>query len=89
MKRGGFIPYIWYLDTHAKIYRWKGKEMTESDFRSSLFEWRVSKKVAPLIVKEMELIGLIKRKNRNKIILQEPLFNENDCNFYYKKLKIF
>ena len=82
-------PEIWYLYVHSEIYRWKGKEMKESEFRSSFSEWRVPKKIVPLIIKEMELIGLIKREKRNQVILIEPLFNKDDCNFYYEKLKIF
>jgi len=80
---------IWYLYVHSEIYKWKGKEMSETDFRSSLFEWRIPKRIIPLIMKELEMLGLIKREKRNLIVLTEPLFDKDDCNFYYEKLKIF
>jgi len=80
---------IFYLYIHSEIYKWKGKEMTETDFRSSLFEWRIPRKLLPLIQKEMELNGLIKKTKRNNITLIKPLFDKDDCNFYYRKLNLF
>lgn len=93
--------YVWYLYVHSEIYkgfRWKWevkeskdntKEMTETDFRNSLSEWRVPKVLTPLIQKEMEMIGLIKKEKRNLIILNKPMFDKEDCNYYYKKLNLF
>lgn len=80
---------IFYLYVHSEIYRWSGKEMSETEFRNKLFEWRIPKKLLPLIQREMEMNGLIKRNKRNNITLVKPLFNKDDCNHYYRKLQIF
>ena len=82
---------IYYLYIHSKLYKWKGKEISESEFRWSLSKvaGNIPKRILPLIEKEMEICGLIKKNKRNQIILVEPMFNEDDCNLYYEKLKIF
>lgn len=80
---------IFYLYIHSKIWKWKGTEMTESEFRSALGEaWNIPKKIQPLLLKELELMGMVKRDGKS-VKLTNPLFNEEDCNFYYQKLKIF
>ena len=80
---------IFYLYAHSKIWAWKGREMSEKEFRWSLGKaWNIPKKIQPLILKEMELLGLVKREG-DMVRMTHPLFNEEDCNFYYQKLKIF
>jgi hypothetical protein len=79
---------IFYLYTHSKIYHWKGKTILESDFRSSFSQWKIPKKIRYLIVKEMECMGLLKRKG-DYIELVEPMFNEDDCNLYFEKLGLY
>lgn len=80
---------IFYLYAHSKIWKWKGKEMPEKEFRSAFGEaWNIPKKIQPLLLKELEMEGMIKREG-NMVRLTNPLFNEDDCNFYYEKLKIF
>mgnify|MGYP001573279808 CR=1 FL=1 len=84
MKAGIFYFYI-----HSKIWKWKGKKMKESEFRSALGEaWNIPKKIQPLIKKELELMGMIKQEGIN-IIMTHPLFDEEDSNFYYEKMGLF
>lgn len=80
---------IWYLYIHSEIYRIRGKRMLESDLRSTLFLWRVPRKVIPLIIKELFMSGLIKKINRVEVELAEPMFDKEDCNFYYEKLGMY
>ena len=80
------IPHLYF---HSEIYKKYGKEISESDLKFAISKWNIPKKVIPLIIKEMELLGLIKKEKRNLIILKNPLFNKEDCNFYYEKLQIF
>ncbi len=68
---------IIYLYFHSKILSWKGKEMSEKDFKSCFFQWRIPKDLRPQIMKEMEGIGLIKI-NKKRV---------NIKNYYFKDFK--
>ena len=79
---------IFYLIIHSTIYQWKGKKVNIGEFKNALHEWRIKKEDRPLIVKEMELLGLIKRKGEY-YELAEPMYYEKDRNFYYEKLGLW
>jgi len=84
------IPNILYLYLHLKIWEYfKSEVISLKDFKNYMFEWRIPKKLRPIVVKELECIGLITRKNRNLVIIKRPTFNVDDCNEYYRELKIF
>jgi hypothetical protein len=68
---------IIYLYFHSKILKWKGKEISERDFRSSFFQWRIPKNLRYLVAKEMEKMGLIKMKNK-KVYLNDYYWDDND-----------
>ena len=55
---------IIYLYFHSKILNWKGKEMTEKEFKSCFFQWRIPKTLRYLIMKEMEKNNLISIKKK-------------------------
>jgi hypothetical protein len=75
---------IIYLYFHSRILTWKGKEMTEKEFKSSLFQWRIPKTLRYLIMKEMEKIGLLKVE-KGKVYMNNYYFDEDkikkDINF--------
>lgn len=84
------IPYIFYLYLHSKLWEMtKGEVVSEKDLKIMLFQWKIPKNIRPLIVKEMELLGLIKEEGRFSIRLNRPIFNEEKINEYYKLLNIF
>ena len=56
---------------------WKGKEITEKEFKSCLFQWRIPKNIRHEIMKEMEKIGLLK--------IEKHIVHMN--NFYFKEIK--
>lgn len=84
------IPCIFYLYVHSKMYSWASKiEVSKKDLRNYLFQWKIPRKLRPLIIKEMELMGLIKSTTKHKVEFVKPQFNEEDCNKYYELLKLF
>lgn len=66
---------IVYLYFHSKILNWKGKNLSDKEFKSCFFQWRIPKNLREPIMKEMEKLGLIKREKRN-IELQDFYFQE-------------
>ncbi len=84
------IPYIFYLYLHSKLWEMtKGEIVSEKDLKTMLFQWKIPKTIRPLILKEMELLGLIKEEGRRLIKLNRPTFNEDEVNKYYELLNIF
>ncbi len=84
------IPYIFYLYLHSKLWvMTKGEVVSEKDLKIMLFQWKIPKTIRPLILKEMELLGLIKEEGRRLIKLNRPIFNEDEVNKYYELLNIF
>ncbi len=84
------IPYIFYLYLHSKLWEMtKGEIISEKDLKTMLFQWKIPKTIRPLIVKEMELLGLLKEEGRRLIKLNRPTFNEDKVNEYYELLNIF
>lgn len=76
---------IVYLYFHSKILNWKGKEMSEKEFKICFFQWRIPKNLRHTIMKDMEKMGLIKIKNK-KVYINDYYFNEEDfkTNIDYK-----
>lgn len=74
---------IIYLYFHAKILNWKGKEMTDKEFKSCFFQWRIPKNLREPIMKEMQKIGLIDKEKRT-IKLNDFYFEESKKEIDYK-----
>ena len=84
------IPCIFYLYLHAKLYEGLlTKETSIKDIKKSLFQWKIPKKIRPLIIKELEILGLIEINKRYYVKFRRPVFKEENYNEYYKKLGIF
>jgi len=85
------IPCILYLYIHAKLKSLLGNQIIchEKELRSYLFQWRIPLSLRPLIIKEMELLGLIKRKNRFIIEINNSKFNFEDIRGYYEELGLY
>ena len=84
------IPHIFYLYLHSKLYeRSLTREASIKDIKKFLFQWKIPKKLRTLIIKEMEILGLLTIDNRYYIQFNKPKFNEDDCNKYYEELGIF
>lgn len=54
-----------------------------------MFQWKIPRKIRPLILKELEMLGLITRVGRFNAILTKPIFKEDNLNDYYEKLGFY
>ena len=54
-----------------------------------MFEWKIPKRLRYLILKELELLGLIKLNGRRRTNIKEPIFDEEDLNEYYEELDVY
>ncbi len=82
---------IIYLYFHSKILNWKGKEMSEKEFKSSFFQWRIPKTLRIPIMQEMEKMGLLKIEKKvvhmNNYYFKEKEFKSNSKDPDTKKEK--
>jgi len=84
------IPCIFYLYLHAKLYEGLlTKEVSVRDIKKSLFQWKIPKKIRPLIIKELEMLDLIVINKRFFVEFKKPKFDGENCNKFYKELGIF
>jgi len=84
------IPHIFYLYLHSKLYDGMlTKEVSIKELKEKLFQWKLPRKIRPLIIKELEMLGLIKKKGRFDVIMTKPEFTEDNLNGYYESLGFF
>jgi hypothetical protein len=74
---------IIYLYFHSKILNWKGKRVSDKEFKSCLFQWRIPKNLRDPIMREMEKLGLIKTEKR-QVELQDFYLKENKKKIDFK-----
>lgn len=78
------IPCIFYLYIHTKLAeRSTNSSLTYKEAVSYLHEWRIPKHIRIIIIKELELLGLIKRINRDFIELKRPDINLDNISELY------
>ena len=62
----------WYFYIHDKLKeKARGDKLNYKDARDFLFEWRIPKFMRPVILRELELIGLIERIDKKTILLKK------------------
>jgi len=89
-EKKGEIPNVLYLYIHSRIWEaFKNDNVAICDVYSYLHEWKIPKRIRPLIIKEFELLDLIEKSGRYTLLIKRPCFKLDDCNVYYKKLNIF
>ena len=89
---GVTIPNVYYFYLHSMLKIREiniAEEMTVSDFCSRMFQWRIPDCLKPLIIKEMEILGLIRKIDNKKLELLPSKFDINDVRCYYKQLGIY
>lgn len=88
MKRN--IPCIFYFYLHNKIReKATGKTLTKKEVKSFMFEWRIPKNLRPLILKEMEILGLVKNIDRFTIELVDKKIDVEDHNAFASMLGMY
>lgn len=73
------IPNVFYYYIHSKIWeRTKGNSIQKSELKGYLAEWRIPKNLRYLIIKELEILGLIKKTKKHQIEFEKPKFNDEE-----------
>ena len=83
------IPKVLYLFLHSKIFHRFGYATNRKEVSSYMFEWRIPKKLRPLILREMIIMELIKKVDKMALEITKPKFNEEDLSKYYEMLGFY
>lgn len=83
------IP-VFYLYLHSKIKEnSEGNEMSVANMDWYLFQWRIPSQLKPIIIKEMENMGLIEKVDKKTVKFLHSNFDIEDLRKVKKKLGIF
>jgi len=87
------IPRLLYLYIHSKLYKQTNGShiMKLKDATTFLSNWKIPKRIRPLVMKELEIIGLTEKIDRITLEIKRPTINLDCPEDYYemqKKLKI-
>ncbi len=83
------IPHIFYLYLHSKIFeKQHGNDIPLRELSHYLFQWKIPQKLRPLIIKELEILELLKRQ-RYKFKIERPKLYEENINKFYEQLGLF
>lgn len=84
------IPHLFYLHLHSKIWESSmGEIISKKEATTYLYNWRIPKQLRHLIIRELEILGLVRRLDRRTLELSKPNFDINNLKEYEKKLNIF
>jgi len=83
------IPCVFYFYLHSiLIEATKDGTMSVEEAEWRMFQWRIPKKLKILILKEMEILGLLIREDKRNIKLLKTDFDIENLNKYYFDLGI-
>jgi len=83
-------PCIFYYYIHYMLYKKYGeKEITIKKAKDFLYEWRILKIIRPIIIKELEIFGLIESVNKKKIKIKTSNFSEDGIGKIYKQIGLY
>jgi len=91
MNEKAVIPCSFYFYIHYKLKE-KFKVATVLSTKETakfLFEWRIPEKIRPIIIKELEILGLIERLNKKTIKIKESDFDLEDIREFYRVVGIY
>jgi hypothetical protein len=84
------IPCIFYLYLHSKLLEsTENNYITTTEAEWKMFQWKIPKNIRPLILKEMEILGLLNHEGRRLLKLNKSEFKIDDINKYSTLLNIF
>lgn len=84
------IPHLFYLHLHSRIWNNSlGNRISKKEATTYLYNWKIPKQLRHLIVRELEILGLVKRLDRRTLELSKPNFDINNLKKYEEELGIF
>ena len=91
MKKEVKMPCIFYHYIYSRIREKfpRQKEITVKEAKKVFYTWRIPKNLQPVMIRELELLGLIKRKRYFYLELFEEKIDFDDTSSIYKEAGIY
>jgi hypothetical protein len=70
------------LCTNSKI-------ITIKEFEDGMFQWRIPKELRPVVTKEMEILGLVKKISKTELEISDSKYHPEDLREFYISVGIF
>jgi len=85
------IPCVFYFYIHHMLReKYKvGTILSTKDAMKFFFEWRIPTSIRPVMIKELEILNLIKRVNKKTIEIKSSNFTLEDVRGFYKAVGIY
>ncbi len=78
------MPCTFYYYLHNILYEKYGeREVNITTIKDFLFQWRIPTPMRPVIIKELEIFGLVERVNRRLIKIKKSYFDKDDISKLY------
>ena len=91
MNKEEVIPCVYYYYIHSKL-----KEkfsvaavLSTKQVTDFLFEWRLPKEIRPIVLRELEMLGLLRRMNKKTVIIEDSSFALEDLRKFCKEVGMY
>jgi len=85
------IPCIFYFYIHCKLKeKYKaGAIINAKEASDFLFEWRIPTKMRPIVIRELQMLGLLRRVNKKTMEIERSEFDIEDIREFSKVVGLF
>lgn len=78
-----FYYYLHFVLMSMLLYK-NTRVISIKELEAGMFQWRIPKALRPVVIKELEILGLIKKINRNEIEIMDSEYNPEDLRKFYE-----
>jgi len=91
MNRKEVIPGVFYFYIHYMLKeKFKvGAVLSTKDAMNFFFEWRLPTSIRPIILRELEMLGLLEKVNKKTVKIRDSGFSLEDVREFYKAVGIY
>jgi hypothetical protein len=83
------IPHTFYFYVHYKLKNFsRGKPLSTRKCYEYFFHWGIPKAMRSIFLKELEILDLVEKVNREKVIIKESDFTLDQVNHIKESLGI-
>jgi hypothetical protein len=87
------IPCSFYYYLHFTLISMlmckNTKVIKIKEFENGMFQWRIPKALRAVITKELEMLNLVKRINKNELEICNSSYNPSDLRKFYEDVGLF
>ena len=87
------IPCSFYYYLHFSLISMllckNTRIISVKEFEDGMFQWIIPKALRPVVTKELEMLNLIQRINKNEIEIKDSEYNPEDLRKFYESVGLY